>query len=365
MRGTPLSLAQRSPNAPLCGQHAVLIDYNSTDDSASIVKREAPSTWRIVKSKHATFGAKTCDEEVVGWEVRYPDDWHIALATTEFLSVHDARAVFAALEPLGNRSRLLHFPTFLMVGSDTKPLERFAPLVSQRSVYVTMDVNNKYSRFAHAGFKGNRYYMPGRHKFCPLQVPYAAVWVKDAFISKFLYTPYPQVIERKTQIARRISRSDSARHIGINHLLQQTGSAVTQTRNNLIKGGQWSDLRILGSSQLEPMASLHRAFHEIYGTVPPGYDQPKLPSLWEPERLNTSSGKLFTNAAFQRHVHGTHGSKMWSAVETMDDPFRPPGTEGLTNRSEHVAGFQVFRRTCGGQPYDFLKPYYAKKEAGG
>ena len=341
--------------------HAVLIDYNSTDDSVAIIQREAPSSWHVVKSKHATFGAGSCDQEVMEWEAKFPDDWHLALTTTEFLNVHDARAMFAALEPHGQLSRLLHFPTFLMVGSDAKPLERFDPLVFQRSVYVPLDLHNKYSRFAHAGFKDNRYYGLGRHKFCVQRLPYVAVWVRDAFISKFLYTPYPQIIERTVQIAGRMSREDVQRHIGNNHLLQQTVRSVQQTRTHFINSHKWSDLHILGASQSEPMASLHRAFHEIYSTVPPGYDQPKLASLWQPERFNSSSSMVFKNEAFERGgVNNTYVSQLWSAISTAAVAFKFPGAESLTNSSEHVAGLQVFSRTCEGNSYDFLKYLYGR-----
>lgn len=44
--------------------HAVLIDYGSTDGSAEIVRREAPLSWRVVPSTEAQFGADALDQQV-------------------------------------------------------------------------------------------------------------------------------------------------------------------------------------------------------------------------------------------------------------------------------------------------------------
>ena len=36
---------------------AILIDYNSTDQSLEIIRREAPKTWKVVSSRNANFDA--------------------------------------------------------------------------------------------------------------------------------------------------------------------------------------------------------------------------------------------------------------------------------------------------------------------
>ena len=50
-------------HAPLF-DHAVLIDYNSTDGSADIVREQAPASWTVVNSSESSFSAKGCDIQV-------------------------------------------------------------------------------------------------------------------------------------------------------------------------------------------------------------------------------------------------------------------------------------------------------------
>jgi len=75
--------------------HAVLIDYNSTDQSVEIIKREAPPTWRVVLSTQPEFGADTCDYQVMREEMRFPDLWHATLTTTKFIVHADLRGELA------------------------------------------------------------------------------------------------------------------------------------------------------------------------------------------------------------------------------------------------------------------------------
>lgn len=140
------------------------------------------------------------------YEKRFPEDWHLALTTTEFLVTSDLRALLEALDPtggveggfdseggsVGNRTisdgdddeeegtsgggsmgagtsgggsgarnesgistrgdargvvndgtRLVRFPSVVLVGSDVTPFDSFAPLLRQRSAYAIYDLNNK------------------------------------------------------------------------------------------------------------------------------------------------------------------------------------------------------------------------------
>jgi hypothetical protein len=112
----------------------VLIDYHSTDASRDIIRREAPSSWRVMQSQNPLLNPAEQDSLVMSIESTFPGHWRIALTTTEFL-VHPAlREHLASVE--SSTSSVLRFRSFEMVGSDSQPLTRFASLVKQRSAYI-------------------------------------------------------------------------------------------------------------------------------------------------------------------------------------------------------------------------------------
>ena len=63
---------------------AIIIDYASTDETIEVIKKFAPSTWRVVRSRNSEFDAGECDREVMEFE-KSLTGWKIALNTTEFL----------------------------------------------------------------------------------------------------------------------------------------------------------------------------------------------------------------------------------------------------------------------------------------
>ena len=64
----------------------LLIDFKSDDRSLEIIERFAPPSWELITSSTGEiFDASKTDEQVVALEKLYPDDWIIALTTTEFL----------------------------------------------------------------------------------------------------------------------------------------------------------------------------------------------------------------------------------------------------------------------------------------
>lgn len=168
------------------------------------------------------------------------------------------------------------------------------------------------ARMAHAGFirrasgGGTRWgYQAGRHKFCGA---HEALWARGAFVAKVMYTPWPEVVQRITQIAKRVPEADVKAGSGWNHLRKAKAAQVNLSRIAVLRGrrqtGQssvhpslgWSDLRVVGATQQEPMASLHQGFLEIFGDIAPGFDNPNFPSFWEPERPQL----LFSDARFRR-----------------------------------------------------------------
>ena len=153
---------------------AILIDYNSTDGSAELVRQLAPRTWKVVPSWDGEFDAENLDRQVKQWEMTRPDDWRIALTTTEFLVMPGFHEQLAALDPGPSGHRVLHFHSLIAVGDDTIPLKppSAEPLVCQRGVFVEpqrglllggRSGGAFYDRFMHVGLGSNYVYTLGRH----------------------------------------------------------------------------------------------------------------------------------------------------------------------------------------------------------
>ncbi|CAF2213964.1 unnamed protein product, partial [Rotaria magnacalcarata] len=77
---------------------AILIDYNSTDQSLEIIRREAPTSWKVVSSRNKDFDSQLVDEEVVEYEKMHPNAWKIVLNTPEFLVHSNLRQMLADIE---------------------------------------------------------------------------------------------------------------------------------------------------------------------------------------------------------------------------------------------------------------------------
>ena len=157
---------------------AVLIDYNSTDNSADIVRRLAPSSWRIVRSRNKYFEAIPCDDEVVSYEAEDPSDWKLALTTAEFL-IHKNLRKAANEVYIRAPAQVVRFPGMYMTGDDSKVLTRFSGLPLQRSQYILMPYKaSLYGRYLHR--HNERIYTGGRHW---VKVPW--LWATDGITLKF------------------------------------------------------------------------------------------------------------------------------------------------------------------------------------
>jgi 2-polyprenyl-3-methyl-5-hydroxy-6-metoxy-1,4-benzoquinol methylase len=75
---------------------AILVDYHSTDDSVSVIRRIAPSSWRVVASANEQQDVtnNTLVNEELQWYAKLnPDAWIVTLDVSEFLvttSLRDA-----------------------------------------------------------------------------------------------------------------------------------------------------------------------------------------------------------------------------------------------------------------------------------
>jgi nucleoside-diphosphate-sugar epimerase len=256
-------------HAPMFDE-AVLIDYNSTDASRDIILREAPSTWRVVQSHNpATFAAKEVDREVSEIEASFPGCWKIALTTTEFL-VHPAlRKYLASLDEGG---RILRFRSFRIAGSDVQPLMRFASLVKQRSAYIidplqaaaqSYDAVTLYSRFLHS--LDSVPYEPGRHS---LDLPSSAwSWANEGFVAKFLWTPWPESIPRKMQIAAQIPQSDFDANAGRHHQVNADLGRLKRSREEALSTSVFHDFSIPANASAIERQAAQDWYETCRGTV--------------------------------------------------------------------------------------------------
>jgi hypothetical protein len=196
---------------------AILIDYNSTDRSLEIIRREAPDTWKIVSSRNTNFDATLVDAEVQEYEQMYPTAWKIALNTPEFLVHFDLRQALADVEH-NSSIMALRFHSITMSGNDSVPLQRFTSLLKQRSQYLC-DINNNEEK--HADTKSSRFIH--RYIYAPYSIGRHTLkdtvwqWFPVGFIAKYKYTPWPETMNRRLQILGRIPPTDFAKGLGFHH----------------------------------------------------------------------------------------------------------------------------------------------------
>ena len=238
---------------------AILIDYNSTDQSRQIISREAPKTWRVVATRNKGFHASLVDDEVVEYEKMHPEAWKIALNTPEFLVHSNLRQMLFEAEK-SNNTMAFRFRSLFMSGNDSIPLKRFTSLLKQRSHYTYHPTNTNeklgitpYSRFIH------RYpvvkYSLGRHMIGNI----VWKWVPMGFIAKYQYTPWPEIINRKLQIRTRIPKSDFDQGRGVQH---NTNFDQLENLRNSIQLLPQYDLRNFTFMSNE-VAMAHRLWREI------------------------------------------------------------------------------------------------------
>ena len=104
--------------------HAILIDYSSTDQSVEIIRRLAPH-WEVRPTRNRSFEAQAVDDEVADIESAL-QDWKIALNTTEFL-------VGNLGDLAGNDAVGLRIPGYTMIDPEPwNPPNRETPLVQQK-----------------------------------------------------------------------------------------------------------------------------------------------------------------------------------------------------------------------------------------
>lgn len=179
---------------------AILIDYNSTDNSCDIIKEICPN-WKIIKTQNSHFDSRAIDLEVTEIE-KSITGWRICLNTTEFL-VGD----YSIIDTLKNKKQLF-ISNFIFVDNTTNILD------SNKSIYDQIfngfhdngynsdiglggrslrSLHNTYIRYPYKG---------GRHFFNKNSV-------NNLYIFYYGYLlGIEQIIQRKLQIQTKMSNQE-------------------------------------------------------------------------------------------------------------------------------------------------------------
>jgi len=202
---------------------AVIIDYASTDGTVDVVKKYAPSTWKVVSSRNSEFNAEECDREVMEIEESLTG-WKIALNATEFLVFPEMRNVLKNLEARSkNAVRIsgytmvdpsdLHHEALDIEESVWSKYHFGIPEHEIGLTYPPSETSKVVGRLLHSNKTGQ--YLIGRH-----------AWHKDdgelprsvASILWYGFSPWsPQLVSRKTQIRSRVPKNDLLAGRGTHH----------------------------------------------------------------------------------------------------------------------------------------------------
>lgn len=201
-------------HAPLF-DHAVLINYNSTDSSLEILSALAPASWKIVTTTTSNFTSLQSDEELMQYESLFPFAWKIVLTVGEFLTITPTEwdSMLDSYEKTG--VNLIRFPSFTIVGNDSVPLAHSPSLALQRYQYAINPRQprewfglNRFSRFMHRSLRIT--YGSGRHflvyegeaitenMFEHLGISFSLA--DRGFITKYKWSPWPESVTRMLHI---------------------------------------------------------------------------------------------------------------------------------------------------------------------
>lgn len=198
--------------------HGILINYGSTDESVSIIKKICP-LWEIKDSRNKMFGALDVDTEVMEIE-RTITGFKTVLNTTEFLvNTHQLQQILS-----NNNQSCYQLPRIIMV--DDKPDE--VPDPNESLLVQKRTAGGRFaSRFIHNYPDGQ--YHPGRHT---TNLPVNSE-LTDTPVLWYGYAPYTEeFIQRKLQIANKIPDSDKSAQLGFQHLW--TREQMEQRRQELL-----------------------------------------------------------------------------------------------------------------------------------
>ena len=197
--------------------HAFFIDFKSTDRTYELFEKYAPASWKIAESTTGEiFDSTLTNVQVMHWENEYPQDWAITLTMAEFLIYDNFRQSLFELQPSNLYPYIHRFNHLRMVGKDTKPLRHYTSLIEQRHQfqvpnYSYMSAFWNYGRFLHLN-SASYEYGNGRHRYATELIPNTTTTEMDGFIVKWLWTPWPESFQRKTQVGATIPNTGGSYH---------------------------------------------------------------------------------------------------------------------------------------------------------
>lgn len=194
--------------------HAVLINYGSTDSSVDIIREMAPD-WEIIPARTPDFDTIGTDRHVEDIEQDIEKrfgkgTWKVALNTTEFLIHPDIKGLVGEL---GSNSA----KAFGVVMVDN-PSQRHDPLMLpdlySQKFFGRFDLHHQ--RLIHCMPHGN--YTPGRHTWANEG---ATPLLNNLLLLWFGWCPIDHVKQRKLQIQTKIPAHDKARGFGFHHHMDE------------------------------------------------------------------------------------------------------------------------------------------------
>lgn len=189
--------------------HGIMIDYDSTDDSADIVRDLCPD-WTLVKSKNKDFSCYDNDAEMMFYE-RLIEGPRITLTISEFL--------------IGNFSKITQgfdvtMPQLYMIDDyetstnwKTRYPDPNTPLTQQR-------INGISPYESHANFwlKRARFFHSNPKVVYPIGRHAPRYNTREFIIVRFDYSPWNEMLlQRKMQIGPRVPQHEHNRGLQTHH----------------------------------------------------------------------------------------------------------------------------------------------------
>eukprot|EP00927_Polykrikos_kofoidii_P015633 TRINITY_DN16971_c0_g1_i1.p1 TRINITY_DN16971_c0_g1~~TRINITY_DN16971_c0_g1_i1.p1 ORF type:complete len:1153 (-),score=115.37 TRINITY_DN16971_c0_g1_i1:21-3479(-) len=244
-------------HAPLFDK-VIMIDYESNDHTLKIIDRFAPPSWEVIPSSTgSTFDAHACDAQVVKVERQYPNDWLLALTTTEFLVAPQLReSLSIGFEK--EKSYVSRITAFSIDGDNTvAPVSYSRPLPAQRQMGARSPTHD---RPLHYRTTDKYQYSVGRHTY---NGKGAVDKHLDAFIMKFGFAPWPEVKERKINVGKTIPQTDVKHGLGFHHTRRTDRKA---TEKEYLESQKRLYINFCQTGGLEKeLVNFRRLYHEVFG----------------------------------------------------------------------------------------------------
>lgn len=218
---------------------AILLNYGSTDRSMHEIKKHAPSSWKVVDSRHQMLSAAELEKEIQEIESGI-SGWRICLTIAEFLfgSLDRENMMFPinhSYQP-GRDNRAHFVPCFKV--HDWNPegsLDHKTPLSMQSWMGLDCrlgpgeNFNIRPPRLFH-NIDGLAYPV-GRH-----------YWGHEAFVAKEMVIVHyansissPDMLARRLSMQTKISDSDKLKGLGVGHYVSATQPLVAADVEHQVK----------------------------------------------------------------------------------------------------------------------------------